>query len=66
MVDRVHHVPFCRSVRAEFVGDDTVGLQAQLLQQSDQQMFGNFGIVASLDDSIENGGSLKPMVSTAD
>ncbi|GEM_PF-1158469 len=71
MFDSGHHIPSCRSVRAQFVGEIAFRRQALLPEQPDQQSIGRPGIAAGLDDLIQNvtvliNGTPKPMFSAAD
>ncbi len=52
--DRWHEVTFGRTIGAEFVGDDPLGWQALLLQQSEQQSPCSPGVAPALNDFIEN------------
>ena len=49
-----HHIPLCRSIRAQLVGDDPLGWSALFLQQSDQQSLGGLRVATRPDDFIEN------------
>ena len=66
-----HHIPLCRSIRAQLVGDDPLRRLAWPLQQPDQQSLGGLRVATRPDDFIENvrvviNGAPEPVLPSAD
>lgn len=71
MLDVRHHLSFCRSVRAQLVGDHALWRDALLLQEARQQSLRGLGIAAGLHDLVEHipvliDGAPQPMLLAGD